>query len=133
MGIWDKIFGSGVGAVADGVGSLALDIREAIKGKELNPMKQLELIAKAAETQGKVNAIEANHRNVFIAGWRPFIGWVCGIALAYHFIIRDFILFIWPHLADLPSLEMDQLMTVLLGMLGLGGLRTFEKVKKVTS
>ena len=79
--------------------------------------------------QTKINEIEAGHRTVFVAGWRPFIGWVCGVALAYNFIIRD--LFIWaldPQEVP-PALQMEHLMTVLLGMLGLGGLRTYEKVK----
>ena len=106
-------------------GNLAWEIREAIKGKELDPNEIIEL-------QTKINEIEAGHRTVFVAGWRPFIGWVCGIALAYNFIIRD--LFIWiTKTADAPpALQMEHLMTVLLGMLGLGGLRTFEKVKDKT-
>jgi len=103
-------------------GNLAWEIREAIKGKELDPNEIIEL-------QTKINEIEAGHRTVFVAGWRPFIGWVCGVALAYNFVIRD--LFIWiTKTADAPpALQMEHLMTVLLGMLGLGGLRTFEKVK----
>tara|TARA_E500000331_G_scaffold330625_1_gene352334 strand:- start:80 stop:460 length:381 start_codon:yes stop_codon:yes gene_type:complete len=106
-------------------GNLAWEIREAIKGKELDPNEIIEL-------QTKINEIEAGHRTVFVAGWRPFIGWVCGIALAYNFVIRD--LFIWiTKTADAPpALQMEHLMTVLLGMLGLGGLRTFEKVKDKT-
>lgn len=103
-------------------GNLAWEIREAIKGKELDPN---ELIA----IQTKINEIEAQHRTVFVAGWRPFIGWVCGVALAYNFVIRD--LFIWAIQPETvpPALQMEHLMTVLLGMLGLGGLRTYEKVK----
>jgi len=103
-------------------GNLAWEIREAIKGKELDPN---ELIA----IQTKINEIEAQHRTVFVAGWRPFIGWVCGIALAYNFVIRD--LFIWAIKPETvpPALQMEHLMTVLLGMLGLGGMRTYEKLK----
>ena len=106
-------------------GSLAWEIREAIKGKELDPNELISI-------QTKINEIEAGHRTVFVAGWRPFIGWVCGVALAYNFIIRD--LFIWaldPQEVP-PALQMEHLMTVLLGMLGLGGLRTYEKVKDKT-
>lgn len=103
-------------------GNLAWDIREAIKGKELDPNQLLEI-------QTKINELEAQHRTVFVAGWRPFIGWVCGVALAYNFVIRD--LFIWAIKPESipPALQMEHLMTVLLGMLGLGGLRTFEKIK----
>jgi len=64
------------------IGGLALEIREAIKGKELDPNELLSI-------QTRINEIEAQHRTVFVAGWRPFIGWVCGFALAYNFVIRD--------------------------------------------
>ncbi|MBB6251695.1 3TM-type holin [Nitrospirillum iridis] len=85
--------------------------------------------------QLEVNRTEAASNSVFVAGWRPFIGWVCGAALAYQYIAMP--LMVW--LAGLvaghavvppPTLD-DQLTTVLLGMLGLGGLRTLEKMKGV--
>jgi len=103
-------------------GNLAWEIREAIKGKELDPNEIIEL-------QTKINEIEAGHRTVFVAGWRPFIGWVCGMALAYNFVIRDLFIWITKTTDAPPALQMEHLMTVLLGMLGLGGLRTFEKIK----
>lgn len=88
--------------------------------------------------QLEVNKSEAAHRSTFVAGWRPFIGWVCGFALAYHFIVVPMLTFglvafnvTGLHPSDLPRFEMDSLMTVLLGMLGLGGLRTYEKAKGV--
>lgn len=107
------------------VGILAKDIREAIKGKELDPEKLIEL-------QTKINEAEAQHRSVFVAGWRPFIGWVCGIALAYNFVLRDLIIFVVGEDAVPPALQMDHLMTVLMGMLGLGAFRTYEKIKNVS-
>ena len=103
-------------------GNLAWEIREAIKGKELDPNEIIEL-------QTKINEIEAGHRTVFVAGWRPFIGWVCGVALAYNFVIRDLFIWVTKTTDAPPALQMEHLMTVLLGMLGLGGLRTFEKIK----
>ena len=106
-------------------GNLAWEIREAIKGKELDPNEFIEL-------QTKINEIEAGHRTVFVAGWRPFIGWVCGVALAYNFVIRDLFIWITKTTDAPPALQMEHLMTVLLGMLGLGGLRTFEKIKDKT-
>ena len=89
----------------------------------------------AAMAQVEVNKMEAQHRSLFVAGWRPFIGWTCGIALAYHFVLNPLIMFgvSWAgvEIPELPEFDMGSLMTVLMGMLGLGGLRTFEKVKKV--
>lgn len=90
----------------------------------------------AAMAQVEVNKAEASHRSIFVAGWRPFIGWICGIALAYHFVLAPFILFgvsiAGVEIPTLPTFDMDSLMTVLLGMLGLGGLRTYEKSKGLT-
>ena len=106
------------------LGSFAKDLREAIKGKEIDPEKALELI----KIQNEVNKIEAQHRSIFVAGWRPFIGWVCGLALLYNFILRDLISWLSPEQIP-PAIQMDQLITILLGMLGLGGLRTYEKLK----
>jgi hypothetical protein len=109
----------GVGKKED-ISGLGLEIRELIKGKEIDPQKLIEL-------QGEINKIEAQHRTIFVAGWRPFIGWVCGVALAYNFVLRDLLIwFIGPEQVP-PALQMEHLMTVLIGMLGLGGMRTFEK------
>ena len=101
------------------LGEFAKDIREAIKGKEIDPDKMMELV----KVQSEINKMEAQHRSIFVAGWRPFIGWICGLALAYNFIIRDLIAWVSPDIMP-PAIQMDQLITILLGMLGLGGLRT---------
>ena len=90
----------------------------------------------AAMAQVEVNKAEAQHRSIFVAGWRPFIGWTSGIALAYHFVLAPLIVFgvAWSgaEIPELPAFDMDSLMTVLLGMLGLGGMRSFEKAKGLT-
>jgi len=90
----------------------------------------------AAMAQVSVNQAEAKHRSIFVAGWRPFIGWTCGFALAYHFVVAPLILFgagwAGAEIPELPAFDMDSLMTVLLGMLGLGGMRSFEKAKGLT-
>lgn len=90
----------------------------------------------AALAQIAVNQQEAKHKSLFVAGWRPSVGWICSIALGYHFVFQPLILFgagmAGVTLPDLPEFDMDSLMTVLLGMLGLGGLRTYEKQKGLT-
>lgn len=99
----------------------------------------LEMIKMAAQAdigQMNVNAEEAKHANVFVAGWRPFIGWVCGVGLAYHFILQPIAAFVLANSNQygavvLPTFDMNSLMTLLMGMLGLGSMRTFEKVKGV--
>jgi hypothetical protein len=88
-----------------------------------------------ANGQIEVNKVEAANRSPFVAGWRPFIGWTCGIALAWHFVLFPVTSFLvvlsGEEIPPLPVFNMDSLMTILLGMLGLGGLRTFEKFKGV--
>jgi hypothetical protein len=117
-----KILKALLGLRGNGGSGLGLEIRELIKGKEIDPQKLIEL-------QGEINKVEAQHRTIFVAGWRPFIGWVCGVALAYNFVLRDLLIwFIGPEQVP-PALQMEHLMTVLIGMLGLGGMRTFEKLK----
>lgn len=84
-----------------------------------------------AKAQINVNAVEAAGDG-FRANWRPFIGWVCGSALAWNYIMRPWVVFgsaLYGHPLDLPAADMMEMMPVLLGMLGLGGFRTIEKVK----
>ncbi len=89
-----------------------------------------------AMAQIDVNKTEAASNSIFKGGWRPFIGWVCGVAFAYHFVLQPFLIFVLTTLGQpvptLPEFDMASLMTVLGGLLGLGGLRTFEKYKGVT-
>ena len=88
-----------------------------------------------ALAQVRVNLQEAKHSSIFVAGWRPFIGWTCGAALAYHYIVRDMIawgLTLQGIETAPPMLDMSDLLTVLLGLLGLGSLRTIEKIKGVS-
>jgi hypothetical protein len=85
--------------------------------------------------QIEINKQEAAHKSLFVAGWRPFVGWVCGFALAYHFIVSPiltFILTISGVTQELPTFDFSQLSTILMGMLGLGGLRSYEKMKSVS-
>ena len=80
----------------------------------------------------ELNKVEAGHRSVFVAGWRPFIGWVCGLAFLRHFILFDLLTWVtvnfFPHASVLPELTgTETLVTVLLSLLGLGAMRTVEK------
>ena len=81
------------------------------------------------------NREEAKHRSLFVAGWRPSVGWCCSIALFWHFVLQPVAVFgiavFGLDLPDLPKFDMESLMTILLGLLGIGGLRTYEKQKGV--
>ncbi len=93
-------------------------------------------LLQAGLAQAEINKMEAQHPSVFVAGWRPFIGWVCGLALAWHFLGFDIAnwlrIVFFPETPPPPALNgTETLVTVLLSMLGLGGLRTVEKLKGV--
>tara|TARA_S200002703_G_C3640964_1_gene196784 strand:+ start:143 stop:544 length:402 start_codon:yes stop_codon:yes gene_type:complete len=108
------------------------DKEAAEKAKREMQLELVNNINDIAKAQIEVNKTEAAHRNVFVAGWRPFIGWVCGAAFAYHFVLQPIFVFALAAYGvslELPSFDMGALMTVLTGMLGLGGLRTLEKMK----
>lgn len=125
-----------------GIGGLATDLREAIIGKELDPNKKLDLASKMLDLNSKANVIEAQSRSTFVAGWRPFIGWVSGVALGVYFI-PQFVLasYLWAKMSlevnaivPYPDLDAkDYLFQLILGMLGLGALRTYEKHKGLTN
>ena len=86
--------------------------------------------------QIEVNKAEAASGSLFKGGWRPFIGWVCGVAFCYHFVVQPIIIFVVAivgvNIPDLPEFQMNTLLTVLGGMLGIGSLRTYEKQKGLT-
>ena len=88
-----------------------------------------------AKAQIEVNKAEAAHHSLFVSGWRPFVGWSCGLALFWHFMGLPITLFLLAlfgaEVPELPTFDMSTLLTVLMGMLGLGTMRTWEKTKGV--
>ena len=87
-------------------------------------------------SQLEINKAEAASGSLFKGGWRPFIGWTSGVAFAYHFVLQPLLVFVLTasgvNLPDLPEFDMSTLLTVLGGMLGIGGLRSYEKTKGLT-
>ena len=88
-----------------------------------------ELAAMTAQTE--INKAEASNPSVFVSGWRPAIGWVCALAMGYQYLARPLMVAFMPTLA-FPGLD-DNLWQLMMGMLGLGGLRTFEKTQGVAA
>ena len=93
-----------------------------------------------AKLQIQTNVEEAKHANIFVSGWRPAVGWTCAAAFAYSYVLLPFAQFLVftfgtsemvGQLKLAPKLELSEMLPVLFGMLGLGGLRTVEKVKNV--
>lgn len=126
-----------VGGLLGGIGTLAKDIRQAITG-EISADKAAEIQLKLTEIENQaqqgqtlINIEEAKSGSLFVAGWRPFIGWICGIAVFYNYVGMPFLVWaaqlIWPTAPPMPALEIGELFTLLGGMLGLGYLRTLDK------
>lgn len=101
-------------------------------------LKVLELEKSGELAQIAVNAQEAQHDSLFVAGWRPFIGWVCGLAFTWAFLFYPIfsftvIAFDWPtDLTRVPELDLASMMPILMGMLGLGAMRSWEKKEGVS-
>ena len=120
---------TGIGAVAD----LANTAINKIWPDKSEQEKQ-EIAAAVMVVQGQINInqTEAANPSIFVSGWRPFIGWVCGVACAWNWIgikIALFVASLFGYAINLQSADVSEMMPVLLGMLGLGGLRTVEKLK----
>lgn len=121
------------------IGAKLLD--KIIPDKDAREKAQFELI-KASQDQDfqldlgqlKINEVEAANPNVFVSGWRPFVGWTCATSFAIHFVIfpvANFFIVLNGYKEVTLSFDMTTLMTVLGGLLGIGGLRTYEKIKGV--
>lgn len=84
-----------------------------------------------AEGQLAINKVEAAHSSVFVAGWRPFIGWICGVGLGANFILMPLGTWARDGFKDMPDIAIGDLLTLTMAMLGMAGLRTYEKFKEV--
>tara|TARA_A100001391_G_scaffold198307_1_gene179743 strand:+ start:934 stop:1326 length:393 start_codon:yes stop_codon:yes gene_type:complete len=120
------------------VGPVSNILDKFIADKDLKAKLQHELkteLHRANLAQIEVNKMEALSRHWFVASWRPCVGWICALALGYHFIISPITIFALSVSGlsyDIPEFDMNSLMTILLGMLGLGGLRSYEKKNNLT-
>lgn len=101
----------------------------AVMANELTKMQMENDLAKG---QIDVNKVEATSEKLFVAGWRPAIGWICGAAFATQFVVGPLITYgaaVLGHPVSFPKLDFGEMLPILLGMLGLGAMRTTEKIK----
>ena len=127
-----KIFG---GDTLKTVGTVIDDQHFSGEEKEKLKLQMKEIDAKLKEKQLDINKVEAGHRSIFVSGWRPFLGWVSGLSIGYVYLFQpllDMILQMFGVEVDWVVLDLGQLMPLILGMLGLGGLRSFEKANGLT-
>ena len=140
----------GIGSIIEGVGKIAGDLvttdkeraEMALEARKLD-LEEKRLDQTTDLAQVDVNKIEAASSNFFVAGWRPAVGWVGVLGLAYQFLGYPLMQWLWAFgqgydiipkgLNPPPDLDVEQLMTLLAGLLGFGGMRSFEKHKGVAS
>lgn len=143
MSFWNKLIGGGVKEAGEGVstalsgaGGFLKDIRTAITGKDPEMEgKVLAAIAKIDEAQAAINAAEAGSSSLFVAGWRPAIGWVCALSLALYYPLRVVMgMTMWMRLAwgmdalpPMPEMGIGDVIGLVMALLGMSGLRTMEK------
>ena len=131
----------GIGSMIESVGKVAGDLITTDKERMQLELEGRKLDQAIDLAQIEVNKAEAAHSSVFVAGWRPAIGWIGAAAMAYQFLLYPLMLWGWTYLQGMgwipreltppPVLDADQLWVILSGILGIAGMRSFEKTKGV--
>lgn len=133
----------GIGSVIESVGKVASDLITTDKERMQLELEGRKLDQAIDLAQIEVNKVEAASNSVFVAGWRPAIGWIGAAAMAYQFLLYPMLLWGWTYLQGTgwipkelsppPVLDADQLWVILSGILGIAGMRSFEKTKGVAA
>lgn len=135
VGFLKDILGGLIGPVTDIIGEVVVD-----KDKKREIELKLQEIVDRADAryhdelmgQIEINKVEATHASLFVAGWRPFIGWTGGVGLAYSFVLAPFIEFVARangYIQEMPMPDTGHLLTLVTAMLGVGAMRSYDKVK----
>lgn len=133
----------GVGAIIDSVGKVAGDLITTEKERRQLDLEEKKIDQATDLAQIEVNKVEAASSSVFVAGWRPAIGWIGAAAMTYQFLLYPMLLWVWTYLQGTgwvpkeltppPVIDADQLWVILSGILGIAGMRSFEKSKGVAA
>ena len=127
MGFLSSLFGGSAAQPIEAIGNVLDKLFTSDEEKLSKQIILQKLAQRPSELQVELNKIEAQHRSVFVAGWRPFIGWICGIGLAFVAIINP--LLGWLSHRTVPQVREKLIFDLIIALLGLGALRTVEKVK----
>jgi hypothetical protein len=133
----------GIGTVIESVGKVASDLITTDKERLDMALRERELDQRLDLAQIEVNKVEAQHASLFVSGWRPAIGWIGAAAMVYQFLLYPLLLWGWTWMQGVgwipkelmppPVLEAEQLWVILSGILGIAGMRSFEKTKGVAA
>ena len=134
-----ELIGQITGFASTALNKLFPDADADAKRKHEQFLKELEAEVQARGSQVEINKTEAEHKSVFVAGWRPFIGWAGGCAMAYQFLLYPILVWGWTYLQAIniipvelsapPVINTGALYSVITGMLGIGAMRSFDKTK----
>jgi hypothetical protein len=130
----------GIGSIVEGIGKIADDLFTSDEERLKIALQEKAIDAQIIKGQLDINIAEAKHKSMYVAGWRPFIGWVGGIALAYQFLLYPLMVWGWTWFQSMgwipdgisapPVFESGPLFAIVTGMLGIGGMRSFDKLNK---
>lgn len=130
-----KMVGGGVVEAGKGVAEIIDRFVETSEEKKAAEVILMKVQQEPDKWQALTNQLESTHRSIFVAGWRPFIGWICGVGIGCHFVFFPIILWaaaLGGKTLNMPQLEFAELMTLVISLLGLGATRTYEKRHNLT-
>lgn len=125
MGLLDKLIGGTTVSAVEGIANVINQFVETDDEKAAQRLIMAKIAQKPALAQVELNRVEAGHRSLFVAGWRPALGWSCALGLLFAFVINPLLEYFTETRVNVPT---DIMMELVIAMLGLGGLRTIEKL-----
>lgn len=131
MSLLASILGGSVIEGAKGIAEIVDKFVETPEEKKAAEIVLMKLMQKPDEVQAEINKKEAGHRSVFVAGWRPALGWLCATALGWGWIVAPILQFFFPE-RPMPVIELGQAVSLVMAMLGMGTLRSYEKKHNIT-
>ena len=132
MSFISSLLGGGLIDGAKGIADIVDKFIETPDEKKAAEIIYRKLQQRPDELQAEINKVEAGHRNLFVAGWRPAIGWICAFALGWGWILAPILQFIYPE-RTMPAIAVGEAISLVMAMLGMGALRSYEKKNKITT
>ena len=127
-----SLVGGSIGEMANGVAGAIDRFVETPDEKAAAELLLQKVQLEPDKWQAEINRVEAGHRNLFVAGWRPAIGWICAFALGWGWILAPILQFTYPE-RTMPAIAVGEAISLVMAMLGMGALRSYQKKNKITT
>ena len=131
MSFLTNLVGGGIIEGAKGIAGIVDQFMETPDEKRAAEIVNRKLQQRPDELQVEINKVEAGHRSMFVAGWRPAVGWICVLGLAWGWMIGPIVQFAYPD-KTMPAIETGQAISLIMALLGMGALRSYEKKNSLT-